>query len=414
LANDRLMHSLQRARRTGRLVGVLLLDLDNFKRINDTLGHDLGDRLLGEIATRFRHCIRQNDTVARLGGDEFLVILDDLDTPDEVIPVAEKLREAAMKPIYLDGRQLHTSVSLGAALYPRDGRDVRTLLRAADSALYQAKEQGRNRLCFHSRELERKEQRHLALENHLREALGRHELRLVYQPQIDLAQGTVVAVEALLRWYCGPLGGDVAPAEFIPVAESMGLIGRIGAWVLRQALEEIATLERETGRPLRLSVNVSAVQLRSTAFADMVHALVVDQQRDPARLELEVTESVLVDRHVQAPKVLEELHRIGVRIAIDDFGTGYSSLSYLTRLPVDTLKIDRHFVQAVDQHPEHAQLVKALITLGRNLELEVVAEGVETAAERDFLESQGCPLAQGYYLARPMDLHRLRAFLEGR
>ncbi|HHH47225.1 MAG TPA: EAL domain-containing protein [Thiotrichales bacterium] len=413
LATDRLSHAIRRARRNDRLVGVLLMDLDNFKRINDTLGHDIGDRLLTEIATRFRHCIRQNDTVARLGGDEFLVLLDDIDHADEIIPVAEKLRESALKPVHVEGRQLHTSVSIGAAVYPRDGEDSRTLLKAADSALYQAKARGRNTLCFHSPELERKEARHLQLENHLREALPRHELRVVYQPQVSLETGEVVGVEALLRWHCPPLGGDIPPTEFIPVAESSGLISRIGAWVLRQALDEVGRLERSTGRRLRLAVNISAVQMRSIAFVDMVHALLVDQQRDPERLELEVTESVLIDRHRETPAVLDELHRLGVRIAIDDFGTGYSSLSYLTRLPVHTIKIDRSFIHGVHADREKASLVKALSTLGRNLGLEVVAEGVETREDADYLRDEGCDLIQGYLIGRPMNADRLAELLLG-
>ncbi len=307
----------------------------------------------------------------------------------------------------MEGRQLHTSVSIGAAVYPRDGEDSRTLLKAADSALYQAKARGRNTLCFHSPELERKEARHLQLENHLREALPRHELRVVYQPQVALESGEVVGVEALLRWHCPPLGGDIPPAEFIPVAESSGLISRIGAWVLRRALDEIGRVERETGRRLRLAVNISAVQMRSIAFADMVHALLVDQQREPERLELEVTESVLIDRHRETPVVLEELHRLGVRIAIDDFGTGYSSLSYLTRLKVHTIKIDRSFVHGVHEDREKASLVRALTTLGRNLDLEVVAEGVETAEDANYLREQGCILIQGFLVGGPMDAQRL-------
>lgn len=398
---DRLRHALERARRDQQRLAVLFLDLDRFKHINDSLGHAVGDRLLVEVALRLRSAVRSEDTVARMGGDEFILLIEDLRQEADAAQLAQKLLQVMAAPFHLEGHEFFVTSSIGISLYPRDGADAETLVRNADAAMYRAKAQGRNAYAFYTEALTHSALERVQIETELRQALARGELTVHYQPQVELASGRLVGAEALLRWQ-HPRLGMVSPERFVPIAEDTGLIIDIGAWVLTEACRQ-AQAWREAGLLLdSIAVNVAGPQIQRGDIVATVERALAESGLPAQHLELEVTEGFIMGQAESAIGVLDALSRLGVRLAIDDFGTGYSSLAYLKRLPIDKLKVDRSFVRDLPADEEDAAIAAAVIALGRSLGLTVIAEGVETAAQRDFLLARHCDQAQGWYYGRPV------------
>ncbi|GJI90511.1 EAL domain-containing protein [Duganella hordei] len=398
---DRIGQAIAQARRSGRQAALLFLDLDRFKTINDSLGHDAGDRVVVEVGRRLQQAVREADTVARLGGDEFVVLLADLPHERAAGALAQKILEALFAPMLILGHELSPASSIGISMYPKDGADGKTLLKNADAAMYQAKALGRGNYQFYSHEMNARTLDRLTLESGLRHAVERGELQLMYQPQIDLGSGIVVGVEALLRWH--PAGEQlVMPDAFIPIAEETGLIVPIGEWVLRTACAQHVAWRRAGLRDVRIAVNLSARQFRQPGLDAMVARVLADTGCHARCLELEITETVLMERPDSAAQTLQRLSDMGVQLAIDDFGTGYSSLSYLKRFPIHALKIDRSFVRDIPDDADDAAIAGAVIALAHSMGLTVVAEGVETPQQRDFLRGQRCDQAQGYYFSEPV------------
>jgi diguanylate cyclase (GGDEF)-like protein/PAS domain S-box-containing protein len=401
LFHDRLGHALELARREGRQIAVLFMDLDRFKNVNDTLGHPIGDKLLQEVAKRIKSRLREEDTLARLGGDEFILLVEQRGDAQEVVMIAQKLLEAFVQPFAVDGHDLYLSASIGISLFPMDGQNATTLVRNADMAMYRAKEQGRNNFQFYTRELTTGAIERVALETALRRALKRGELLLHYQPQLDLNSGLLIGAEALIRWQ-HPEMGLVLPDRFIHLAEENGLIRPIGEWVLFNACDKMRSW-REQGFMLpRIAVNLSGHQLKKAGFVEMVRHVLRETGVEPGWLELEITESFIMSQAEEAISMLDELKEMGVQLAIDDFGTGYSSLSHLKRLPVHKLKIDRTFVEGIPQDSNDVAIARAVIALGNSMQLSVIAEGVETEQQQDFLRAEGCDEGQGYFYGRPV------------
>jgi len=401
LFQDRLQQAMFDADRYERLVALVFLDLDRFKNINDTLGHDCGDQLLRGVAERLSGVVRKGDTVARLGGDEFTIVLADMGHVDDAARVAQKILEVFARPFHVHERELHMTASLGITLYPFDDRNVRDLLRNADIAMYRAKELGRNTYQFYAAEMTAHARERLALEGELRHALERHELVLYYQPVVEMAGGAVLGMEALIRWR-HPTRGLVGPDAFIPLAEESGQILAIGEWVLRTACRQCVHWQRHGFPQLRLAVNLSARQFHQRSLVELIRQILVETELRPAALDLEITESALLQHDEATQTMLKAFRHMGVSLIIDDFGIGYSSLSYLRRFPIRALKIDRSFVRDVPEDPDDAAIVGAVVTLAHSLGLVVIAEGVETPAQRDFLRTHGCGIAQGYLYGRPM------------
>ncbi len=420
LFRERLQHALTQAQRHGLRVGLLFLDLDRFKLVNDTLGHDIGDRLLQQVAARLSHCVRAGDTVARLGGDEFTVILEQIDQGEDAATVAQKVAEALSQSFIVEGNEIYTSASIGISVFPNDADAPSTLIKNADAAMYRAKEQGRARHQFYSADLNAYSRERLWLDANLRRALERGELELYYQPLVSVADGTIKKLEALLRWH-HPERGWIPPADFIPVAEETGLIVPLGEWVLREACSKVCRhdgalisfgIGSDSATPI-LAVNLSAHQLRQRSLVPLLTRLREETGADSLRLELELTESQLMQNTEVALDTLHALKELGVRIAIDDFGTGYSSLSYLKRFPVDVVKIDRSFVADITHDGEDAAIVRAVIAIAHTLKLEVVAEGVETIQQLALLREWQCDTAQGYYFSPPLTSTELTRLLQG-
>ncbi|MCU0842349.1 MAG: EAL domain-containing protein [Thiobacillaceae bacterium] len=413
LLRDRFEQAAAYAERDRTHVAMLFLDLDRFKVINDTLGHAAGDRLLQVVVERLRRCVRDSDTVSRQGGDEFILLLNDLHDLAAVERIAGEILARLAEVLEIDGHLLHASCSIGISLYPEDGRDFDTLLQKADAAMYNAKDAGRNTYRFFDAAMNHQAQEHLLLQSRLRQALDGREFRLHYQPQFDIVSGAVVGVEALLRWRNAELG-DVSPARFIPVAEDSGLIVPIGAWVLAEACRQ-AQAWRAAGLPdLGISVNLSALQFRRTNLVETVAAALADSGLPPRLLELELTESILLQDVENTLHTVRQLKALGLRLSIDDFGTGYSSLSYLKRFAVDKLKIDQSFIRDIGTDPDDAAIVRAVIQLARSLRLETIAEGVETEEQLAFIRGEGCREVQGYLFSRPLPAAELEAFLRDR
>jgi len=401
LLQDRLKRAVF-AQRDARPIAVVFIDLDHFKFINDSLGHTQGDKLLAIIAERLASIVREGDTVARLGGDEFVLVLNDQNKEDVIFRAMQRVLNKVSEPMTIDGQELYITCSAGVSLYPADAPDVETLLKNADVAMYRAKEHGRNNFQFYTPEMNDLANERLALEHSLRRALERNELLLHYQPKVNLETGMIVGAEALLRWQ-HPEWGLIAPERFIPIAEETGLIVQIGAWVIRTACNQ-ARLWQDAGLPsVVMSVNLSARQFRQESFVKVVTQILHETGLKPEQLEMELTESMLMHNANAAISILAGLKSIGVRLSLDDFGTGYSSLSYLSRLPIDTLKIDRSFVQHIGDQDEcdNGILAQAIISLGHSLNLTVIAEGVETGEQLQFLKAHQCDEVQGFYFCKP-------------
>jgi diguanylate cyclase (GGDEF)-like protein len=401
LLNDRISQAISFAPRLNRKVAVLFLDLDGFKHINDSLGHAIGDKLLQSIAKRLVTCVRATDTVSRQGGDEFVVLLSEMAQSEDAAITARRLLQALSEVHFIDHHELHVTASIGVSVYPDDGSNTETLIKNADTAMYQSKDNGRQSYQFFEPAMNVRAVARQSMEESLRRALERQEFSLVYQPKVNLKTGDITGAEALLRW-THPTRGLVSPAEFIPVAEDSGLILAIDKWVLREACTQARIWLSAGLPPITMAVNVSAMELRNENFSDGIFEVLDQTGLDPSFLELELTESVLMKRPASTKYILRTLRARGVRLAVDDFGTGYSSLNYLRRFSMDTLKIDQSFVRTITTAPHEIAIVTAMISMGRNLNLRVIAEGVETPKEREFLESHQCDEAQGFYFSRPV------------
>ncbi len=407
---DRLKQALARARWHRRLVAVMFLDLDRFKQINDSLGHDAGDRLLSELARRITANLRDGDTVARFGGDEFVVLLEDLDAVGDVDRIAQKTLGISARPFSAAGQELVMTASIGISVFPNDGDNAGVLMQAADTAMYRAKETGRNNYQFYSKEMGDRAVRRLSLESGLRRALERGQFELHYQPIVDVDTGRAVAAEALVRWR-HPQRGLIAPGEFVGLLEETGLIEPVGAWILRTACCEAKAWTGVAGT-CSVGVNISGRQLVAPAFLDTVLDALRQSGLAAERLVVEVTETFLMHTIDVAVETLKALSAQGVRIAIDDFGIGYSSLSYLKRLPIDVLKIDQSFVRDLVSDPNDASIVSATIAMAQSLNLEVIGEGVETQEQLAALRELGCREVQGYHLSRPVGQHDIASLLQ--
>ncbi|MEO8848578.1 MAG: EAL domain-containing protein [Casimicrobiaceae bacterium] len=415
LLNNRLRQILSQAQREQVQVACLFLDFDHFKRINDTLGHDAGDQLLQAIAQRLISAVRESDTVARLGGDEFVLVLPDLDPAHatfEVMTVISRIRESFMAPFRLANQVPTLTCSIGVSIYPLDAQDTATLIKQADTAMYAAKEAGRNAYRFFTADMNARVQQRLQLETDMRRGLMDDEFFLVYQPQVEMRTGRTSGVEALLRWR-DPERGVIAPAEFIPVAEESGMIQALGARVLRDACRQVMQWHT-SGMILRLSVNLSVQQLQHDSWLSIVEEALASSHLPPSYLDLEITESVIITHPEKAVATLVKLKQMGVSITVDDFGTGYSSLSYLARLPIESVKIDQRFVRGLEQNRNDEAITVAIIALSHSLNLRVIAEGVETTAQFEFLKRHGCEEAQGFLISRPLDPPELRQWWDAR
>ncbi len=398
---ERLKHALQRAEGRKRAVAVLFLDMDRFKIVNDTLGHEAGDRLLQAMAARLHACIREGDTVARFGGDEFAGFLSDVASPEDVAVVVSKFLDALAPPFLIDGHELFISGSIGISLYPEDGTDTQTLMKNADSAMYRAKQMGGNTSEFYHSEMTQHALTRLSRETGLRRGLEREEFVLHYQPQFDLKSGEVVGFEALIRWENLDTGA-MQPNEFIPLLEETGLIVQVGEWILHTACAQHSAWQKAGLPPLRIAVNISSRQFDSNELITTLRKVLEAECMEPQYLELEITETILMKNAEPDIEALQALSSMGMRFAIDDFGTGYSSLTYLKRFPINVLKIDKAFVHDITSNADDAAIVRAIITMAHSLNMKTVAEGVETREQLDFLRTQGCDYAQGYYFSPPL------------
>jgi diguanylate cyclase (GGDEF)-like protein/PAS domain S-box-containing protein len=410
LLRERLQRELARSRRGGRAFALHFLDLDRFKAVNDALGHHLGDRLLCQVANRLRGMARAGDTVARLGGDEFAILQAGVDESEDAAALARRMIAVLVEPFSCDGHEFKLSASIGITLHPRDGNDVDELLRNADLAMYQAKDEGRDVFRFFAADMDRRAREAMVLEAELRAGLGRGQFVVYYQPQVNLRTGRIVAAEALLRWQRNP-GDLLRPGDFLSLAEETGLIGPINEWVLRTACAEAASWQRQGLAPLRISVNLSPVQFRRHDVRRIVTSALNDSGLDPRLLDLELTEGILIENDEKVAEVLRDLRRLGVRFSIDDFGTGYSSLNYIKNFPVDRLKIDQSFIRNLKTDPSDTAIVRAIINLGHSLRLGVIAEGVETVEQVTQLIAEGCDEIQGHYYSQPVAAADLQALV---
>jgi diguanylate cyclase (GGDEF)-like protein len=410
LLKQRLAQEVALADGAGELTALLYVDLDNFKRVNDTLGHGAGDELLNVVARRLVSCTKQSDTVARLGGDEFVMIVPRLSTPDLAMRIAERVLAQLGEPLTIGAREYHVRASIGIAICPTDGNSIEELLKNADTAMYRAKEDGRGRITYFEPHMNAKAIERWALETGLHRALQARQFVLHYQPQFNLHTGAMSGAEALIRWQC-PIKGQRPPAEFIPAAEETGLIVDIGAWALSEACEQYKRWRAEGITVPQLAINVCADQLRQANFVQQVKEALLHADMPPWALELEITESVLLTDDPRTAQCLHALVALGVKLALDDFGTGYSSMSYLRRHPVHVIKVDRSFISDIPENPEAAAIATAIVAMARSLRKQTVAEGVETAAQLEFLKSLGCDSAQGYFFAKPVPADQLSRFV---
>lgn len=421
LFRDRLREGMKRAHRSGRALGLMFLDLDRFKVVNDSLGHEVGDRLLQHVSQALTNCLRTVDsvardavddtvTIARLGGDEFTIVVEDIDGSEDAALIARRILDALLEPFVFEGEEIVITASIGISLYPTDDTDLDGLIRHTDMAMYRSKAQGRNTFTFYNADMNAEVEARLSLETSLRHALDRNEFNLLYQPKADLKTGRITGVEALIRWNRPGLG-VVPPDEFISVLEETGLILPVGAWVIRTACANLASWDKLGLPALTLAVNLSARQFRHQHLFQLISETLAQARIAPQRFELELTESQLMEDNDASRAMLASIANLGIRVAIDDFGTGHSSLSYIKRFNIDTLKIDRSFVREITSDDEDTAIATAIIALGRSLELKVVAEGVETLHQADYLRALGCDEIQGYLLSRPLSSEQLVTWL---
>lgn len=411
ILHDRIQQELRYSKRSNKMATILFFDLDGFKLINDSLGHDFGDILLQSVARRLERCVREQDTVARWGGDEFVILLTSLSQESEIISIVRKCLEEVEKPFLINKHTVSVTSSVGISILPKDGTTVPTLLKNADSAMYEAKASGRNSYKFYSADMNKNTQHKLELINDLHEALETNQLKLHYQPIIDLQTGSIVGAEALLRWY-HPKRGLISPQEFIPIAEETGLIIPIGEWVLRNACSQNAKWQKEKLQPISISINLSGQQFRQRDIRELVSDILNETGMDPEYLNLELTESVIMENSQVYLNYMLELKELGVGLVIDDFGTGYSSLSYLKLFPVDKLKIDKSFVAGLPDDSNDAAIVRAILAMSKQLNLEVVAEGIETIEQFSFLRKNACDTCQGFLFSRPLPSQEFSALLK--
>ena len=411
LIMNQIDHAFEHARRQNRYVALLFLDLDNFKTINDTLGHKAGDDLLCQAADRLKASLRESDLPARLGGDEFLVVSENLKGPEDAEIVAHKTLGAFQRPFALDNREVFVTTSVGIAIFPQDGLTAAQVLQSADTAMYHAKSLGKNSYRYFTNDMQKIAERHLEIETELRRALERHEMYLLYQPKIDIANGRVQGAEALLRWRSGSLG-QIAPDKFIPVAEFAGLMPAIGEWVMRTACIEAARWQTLYEEPVHVAINVSPQQFRNTGLLNSVKRALAESGLAAQHLELEITENLLVQDAPETMLIFEQLRELGISLALDDFGTGYSSLSYLKKFPIQVLKIDRAFVEDLGKDREDDSLIDAIIAMAHSMRMSVVAEGVETKEQLAYLTERGVHLMQGYHFGPAIEADSFRLMLE--
>ncbi len=404
LFRDRLNRAMIRADRNKKIAALIFIDLDRFKNINDSMGHDVGDQLLIEIANRLRECTREGDTIARLGGDEFTIILEDISQISDASLVANKILDSMLQPVIINGLEIFVTPSMGITLYPLDDSSAKDLLRNADAAMYKAKEDGRNCYRFYTSDMNKDLEERIVLENYLRHAIENKEFQLHYQPKFNIQTLELIGAEALLRWDC-PKQGMVSPAVFIPIAEETGLIHSITEWVVNEACMQNSKWQLKGYKPIRMAINLSPKQFKRPDIARTIFNKIVFADLSPKYIELEITESALMEDVNKSNEILKELKKWGIEISIDDFGTGYSSLSYLKKFPIDTLKIDRSFVRDILDDKDDAAIVSAIIAMANSLRLNVIAEGVETGEQLNFLAAEGCNEVQGYFLGKPIPAH---------
>ena len=396
-----LNQAIRSAQRHKRQLAVFFIDLDRFKTINDSLGHEAGDRLLKEMARRFKKSLRADDVIGRLGGDEFVILIEEVNELSQIAIVAHKILSSTIKPMVLPGEECRVTASIGISIYPKDGKDEQSLMKNADIAMYFAKEEGKNNYQFYSKDIQSQSNERFSIETNLRRALERNELSLEYQAKVDFKTGMITGVEALLRWQ-NPSLGSVTPTQFIPVAEETGLIVPIGRWVMKTACAQNVAWQRQGLPPVCMAVNLSLRQLMDDNLLEDIKAALDDSGMAPNLLELEITESMVMHNPARLIEVLTNIKKLGVRLAIDDFGTGYSSLAQIKNFPIDTLKVDRSFIRNLPQDSENKAITEAIITMGKTLSLTVVAEGVETQEQEDFLRDHICDEMQGFYFSKPI------------
>jgi diguanylate cyclase (GGDEF)-like protein len=395
-------HAIQSAHRNTKQLAVLFIDLDRFKTINDSLGHDAGDQLLKEMALRFRQSLRNVDIVGRLGGDEFIILIEDFNDLHQVEILAHKILATVIKPMILIGEECRVTASIGISVYPKDGQDEQSLMKNADIAMYFAKEEGKNNYQFYSEKIQSMSSERLTIETNLRHAMERNELSLNYQAKLDLKTREITGVEALLRWN-SPYLGSITPTQFIPIAEETGLIVPIGRWVMRTACAQNVSWQQQGLPTVCMAVNLSLRQLMNENLLQDIEMTLNETGMLPGLLELEVTESMVMHNPSHFIPILSKIKNMGVRLAIDDFGTGYSSLAQIKNFPIDTIKVDRSFIRNLPHDPENKAITEAIIVMGKNLSLTVVAEGVETKEQENFLREQVCDEMQGFYFSKPIE-----------
>ncbi|MEO6147014.1 MAG: EAL domain-containing protein [Sulfuriferula sp.] len=411
LLQDRLGQAITLAGRQGRQLAVMFMDLDQFKHINDSLGHAVGDQLLQSVARRLEGCVRQSDTISRQGGDEFVLLLPIIEHAEDAALSAQKMLTALALPHHIDGHDLRISASIGISIYPGDGQDLETLIKSADTAMYHAKESGRNNYQFFEQSMNARAVQRQSVEASMHRALERQEFVLYYQPKINLHSGAITGAEALIRWQ-HPTLGLLLPAQFVHIAEDCGLILPIGRWVIREACLQARAWQDLRLPPITVAVNTSALEFCAKDFLEYLRMTLEETHLEPRYLELELTESVLMRDAASTESVLHALADLGIKLAVDDFGTGYSSLSYLKRFPIDTLKIDQSFVNQITHNPDDATIVTAVIAMGKSLRQSVIAEGVETKEQYAFLLTQQCDEGQGYFFGRPVTAEALAVLLK--
>ncbi|MEA3242260.1 MAG: EAL domain-containing protein, partial [Pseudomonadota bacterium] len=407
---DRLQQAIKKAHREDNQLAVLFVDLDRFKQINDSLGHAMGDAVLKAVARRLQGCLREDDVVARLGGDEFTIIMDALHKPQHAMVLAQKLIRSVQRPVRHDDHELYVSASVGISLYPQDGQNADVLLQNADAAMYKAKDEGRSNFQFYTADMTELAFERVLMEAHLHRALEKKQFVVYYQSQVDLLSGELTGLEALVRWQHPELG-LLSPTKFISLAEDTGLILPLGKWVLQTACRQIAAWHKADLYPGRIAVNLTGNQLKNDKVLPTIEQILEESSCQPDWLELEITESVIMEQHGRSFNILQKIKELGIELAIDDFGTGYSSLSHLKRLPVSRLKIDRSFIRDIPQDSSNKAITRAVIAMGKSMGLKVIAEGVETMAQKAFLQAEQCDEIQGYIYGPPLPAEQMTGVL---